>query len=105
MIPSGLVGSIFFMLQIKRTRKYKKYFCLATTLGTSFFIVTMGAITTRSFWAVLVSIGLLGFTAAPVLPIALEFACELTFPAGEASAGGFIISMGQLASGLEVILN
>ena len=105
MIPAGLIGSIFFVLIVKKTKAFKKVLCLVTILGASFFVVTMIAIATKSFLLVLITIALLGFTAAPAQPISLEFACELTFPAGEASAGGLIISIGQLTSAIEVKLS
>ena len=104
MIPAGLIGSVFFVLIVNRIKAFKKVFCVVTILGTAFFIITMIAIATKSFLAVLLSIALLGFTAAPAQPISLEFACELTFPAGEATAGGLIISVGQLTSAIEVKL-
>ena len=33
----------------------------------------------------------------PILPIGMEFACEITFPVGEAMSDGFLMTAGQVA--------
>lgn len=34
---------------------------------------------------------LIGLILIPIIPIGFEFACEITFPIGEAMSGGFLM--------------
>lgn len=44
----------------------------------------------------------LGFFMTPILPLGLEFACEITFPIGEAVSGGAMIGMSQFVGAVQV---
>lgn len=37
---------------------------------------------------------LIGFIMIPMIPIGFEFACEVTFPIGEAMSGGLLMTLG-----------
>mmetsp|Transcript_3174 Transcript_3174/g.6567 ORF Transcript_3174/g.6567 Transcript_3174/m.6567 type:complete len:113 (-) Transcript_3174:1381-1719(-) len=52
----------------------------------------------------LVICAFLGFMMTPILPISFEFACEITYPAGEATAGGLLNCGAQLFTIIEVIV-
>jgi len=49
-------------------------------------------------------ISILGISLTSVTPISLDFACEVSFPVGEAMSSGFIMSLGQIAPVTEILL-
>ena len=56
-----------------------------------------------NYAAVVILISLLGIAMITCTPLALDFACEITFPVGEAMSSGFIMSLGQLISIVQVL--
>lgn len=90
------------MAYINRTKQYKKALAASIVGGSAIFCLLGLTLSTKIFWLVLINIAVLGFTAAPILPIAYEYSCEITFPVGEAMAGGLIICLSQLMAGILV---
>jgi hypothetical protein len=60
------------------------------------------ALDTKTFWAIVIVVGFVGFFFIPQLPIILELGCELAYPIGEASSSGFLLAGGQLLGFLAV---
>jgi hypothetical protein len=60
---------------------------------------------TRIFWTLLIPDFLVGFFIVPLIPTMLEYACETSFPAGEALVTGFLLGAGHLLGGLLGIMD
>jgi len=50
----------------------------------------------NSFPQIAVAACIMGFVMTPVLPVSLELGCENSYPIGEATPSGLLISSGQL---------
>jgi len=53
-----------------------------------------GLIWTENFGWLVFSVFVIGTFNVPLLPLGLDFVCEITFPVGEAFASGILISGG-----------
>ena len=47
---------------------------------------------------------MIGFIMIPMIPLGFEFACEVTFPIGEAMSGGLLMMLGQIFGIIHVFL-
>lgn len=60
-------------------------------IGSSGGLVYFGAMLwTKSFYLTIPAVFAIGLFMVPLIPSMLEFACETSFPIGEATATGFI---------------
>ena len=50
----------------------------------------------ENFWPIFIFNFLLGFFNMPLIPISMDFACEITFPVSEPFSSGVILASGQL---------
>jgi FLVCR family feline leukemia virus subgroup C receptor-related protein len=88
-IMSGFVGSVVFVMVLKKTRQYKKLLIVGKCInnkalvGCALEIVcTAFALDTKTFWAIIIIVGFTGFFFIPQVPIIMELGCELAFPIG-----------------------
>jgi fucose permease len=99
-IVSGMVGCIITSIHLKKYQKYKYIilFCMVgSTCGMVFFLLMLW---TQTFLLVVISIFSIGLFIVPLIPAMLEFACETSFPIGEATATGFIYAIAHIFGGL-----
>jgi len=89
-------GCLILGYLVEKTKKFKLGIVMSSVIGLSFFGVFTAVLYTHNFIALAAVLAVLAFCLAPSGPIALEFACELTFPVGEALAGGVILSLMQI---------
>ena len=54
----------------------------------------MFLLTLESFWAFLFGLFVYGFFVTPLIPIGIDYGCEITFPVSEPFSSGLIITMG-----------
>ena len=55
-------------------------------------------------WLTALTAALLGFFSIPVIPVSMDFACEVAFPVGEATIAGLLLMSGQLMSVVNMIV-
>lgn len=86
---------------MEKSRKYKKTIAFCTLIGVVAFGAYAGILFTENIVILAGITAFVGFFLTPVLPLGLEFACEITFPVGEAVSGGALIGVSQvLGAGL-----
>mmetsp|Transcript_12641 Transcript_12641/g.1131 ORF Transcript_12641/g.1131 Transcript_12641/m.1131 type:complete len:96 (+) Transcript_12641:863-1150(+) len=68
------------------------------------FILLFSVLLTKIFWLSLICSGILGFFNITMIPLSVDFACEITFPMGEALTSGTLVTIGQFASIIQVII-
>lgn len=56
--------------------------------------MVMGLLPTNSIYAVLPACFFMGLTSLPLIPISMDFACEITFPVSEPFSSGFVLASG-----------
>lgn len=103
-IVSGLVGSIVMGLFVEKTRKYRKALIICVLSALFAFGFFIGAMFVQNIIVLAIVTTFLGFFMTPILPLGLEFACEITFPIGEAVTGGTMIGMSQLVGAIQVTI-
>ena len=59
----------------------------------------------RQFWQLLIPDFLVGLFVVPLVPTMLEYACETSFPVGEAIVTGIHLGAGHLLGGLMGIMD
>ena len=59
----------------------------------------------RQFWQLLIPDFLVGLFIVPLVPTILEYACETSFPVGEAIVTGIHLGAGHLLGGLMGIMD
>lgn len=83
MIFMGVTGSIVWSLYLKKTTNYK--FTIRATSILSIVLVCIISLALNLNAPILVIMilgGILGFNAAPIMPISYDLGCELAFPIG-----------------------
>jgi len=92
-IFAGLVGGAVTGIYVEKTLKYKKTLVLCSLFSLFSYIFLFVSLNTQSGILILgVIVFIYGFTVIPVLPLGLDFGCELVFPIGEALSSGILIS-------------
>lgn len=89
-------------LYVEKTRKYKKAIIICILTSLIAFALFSGMLYSKSLTLLAVGTAFLGFFMTPILPLGLEFACEITFPVGEAVSGGAMIGMSQFVGAIQV---
>lgn len=103
-IVGGLIGSIIAGVYVDSTKRFKVTIMIigVTSLGSmASFIFTLPE---RDVLLTTIVCGLIGLTMVPILPIGFEFACEVTFPIGEAMSGGILMTSGQIVGIIFILL-
>jgi len=93
---SSVVGCLILGYLVEKTKKFKLGIVLSSIVGLAIYGFFTGALYWNNFIALAVIVAVLAFVLAPSGPVALEFGCEITFPVGEALAGGAILSVIQI---------
>lgn len=91
-------------LYVGKTRKYKKAIIICIVISLIAIGGFVGSMFTGSILVLATVTGLMGFFMTPIFPLGLEFACEITFPIGEAVSGGVINIMAQFIGVVQVKL-
>src|SRR5688572_7300137 len=89
-------------MYVQKVRKFKMPIIYAGIVTLAAFGMYTGVLYTRNFYALLAATIILGFVYSPCGAMALEFACEITFPVGEALVGGIILSLIQVVCPVQV---
>lgn len=90
LIIFGLVGSFVVSLYVAKTNLYK-FSLVICTIGYAASIMMIGfAAYSRNVYLAFIPVLFLGFFGFPILPIAIETGCEVTFPVGEAFSTGLL---------------
>lgn len=80
----GLIGGTIGSIIIQKTEKYK----LVTIVYAIIAFITSGALIgtmyLELFWVSVIMVILFGFFNVGMIPLYIDFACEVTFPMGEA---------------------
>lgn len=83
LIASGIVGSIYFSLYLKKTLDYQGVirklpaYSLGLMVANLLMLIYVGSY----FWIMLLTV-CLGFMLTPIVPVSYELGCELAFPVG-----------------------
>jgi len=83
-------------IYVERTKRFRISIIVSSFVGLCAYGLFIGILYVDNFIALAVVVAILGFVMAPSGPLALEFGCELTFPVGEATSGGVILSVIQI---------
>ncbi len=100
MIVGGIIGAVVMPSLSDRYRQRTRFLVVAligATLG-------LGGLTfATSYWLLLVSALVLGFSLLSAGPIGFQYGAEVTYPAPEGTSNGLLLLMGQI-SGIAFIL-
>jgi hypothetical protein len=58
----------------------------------------------ESFWLTAFTAAFMGFCSIPVIPVSMDFVCEVAFPIGEATLSGILIMSGSLLSIINMVV-
>lgn len=95
---AGVLGLVLTGIYTKRTKRFRTVLLSCLAAGVLCFGVLIVCFYFEQIVFTLIVVSLLGMALYPVVPNLIELACEIVFPIGEATATGFIFSMGQLMS-------
>ncbi|KAL4430218.1 hypothetical protein ABPG74_014777 [Tetrahymena malaccensis] len=104
-IVSGLIGSAVITSIVEKNHRYKFVMIVTSILSIFCYSFMMGVLPVENFGLQLFAFFLYGFFATPLIPISLEFACEITFPISETISSGLIYKSGQLFGVLHIIIS
>lgn len=93
-IVSGLLGSFVLSEYVEKTKAYKSVMVITGIVSVGSYALQMGMLLLESFGLLLVAIFLMGFFTIPLIPISMDFACEITYPIDETFASGLILASG-----------
>lgn len=99
----GASGAVFWNIYLKKTLKYKRILVINASLAIVGLLLFMGLLYAKNVWILIIATFLIGFTLCPFFPISLEYGCELIFPIGEGSAGGFLLASIHIFGLIQVI--
>ncbi|KAL4450799.1 hypothetical protein ABPG74_011641 [Tetrahymena malaccensis] len=103
-IVSGLIGSGILSVIVERTSAYKKVMTITCLISIFTYGLQMGMLVLENFWLLMIAIFLMGFFTTPLIPISMDFACEITFPISEPFSSGLVLASGQLFGSILVRL-
>ncbi|CAG9325767.1 unnamed protein product [Blepharisma stoltei] len=101
-ITFGLIGDAIASKIVTKMLKFKLFCLIIGCLSIIAFGIFTLTLPIGSIAITAISICLVGFLLMPMLPISYELGCELTFPIGEAMAGGLLNCGGTIFGILEV---
>ena len=102
---ASLVGVGYFNRLTKQTREYRRIIFLIGSLAVATLFLSLGVYTFDSIPVTLI-VFIINFVPPLAAPaIAYEFACELTYPVGEALTLGIFISFMNILSFVHVNKN
>lgn len=93
-IVGGLIGGAVTGIYVEKTLKYKKTLVLLSLFSLFSYISLFATLNTQSGILTGIVVFIYGFTVTPVIPLGLDFGCELVFPIGEALSTGILMSAG-----------
>ncbi len=92
MLVGGVIGAVIIPALSDRQRKRQRYLLLGIALTIPGVI---GLTFATEFWLLLVSAFALGFFLVSTMPIAMQYAAEITYPTPEGTSNGLIQLFGQ----------
>lgn len=97
LVCSGLVGAIIFGGFLDENKKFKEMVRIAF-LGAMAGMVSLVIVLqlTAPEWSVFLTCGIAGFFLLALLPMCIEYGCEVTYPATESVVAGTLLLMGNL---------
>jgi MFS family permease len=94
MLVAGVIGAVVLSAASDKQRKRVRFIVLALLLAIPGVI---GLAFATSSWLLFVSAAVLGFFNIAVLPIGMQYACEVTYPTPEGTATGLVQLCGQVS--------
>mmetsp|Transcript_26638 Transcript_26638/g.48344 ORF Transcript_26638/g.48344 Transcript_26638/m.48344 type:complete len:480 (-) Transcript_26638:3219-4658(-) len=96
-ITCGIICSVFVGVALDKTHRYNEF--LKVTLCASAFSLLLLLLSIRPNNIVLLCIlsGFMGMSMISLMPVALECACETTYPISEDLSSGILLSAGQIS--------
>jgi len=79
---------------VEKTSAYKKVLVYCSITSAGFGGMLMGLLYFENLLCILPACFLMGFFTTALIPISMDFACEITFPVSEPFSSGLIISSG-----------
>ncbi|KAL4430217.1 hypothetical protein ABPG74_014776 [Tetrahymena malaccensis] len=104
-IISGLIGSAVFSIIVEKNQKYKLAIIISSIASILSYSLTMGFLSLDIFSLQLIAFFLFGFFATPLIPLSLEFACEITYPISETIGSGLVYKSGQMFGVLQIVIS
>lgn len=74
--------------------KYKKTLVILSLFSLFTYISLFATFNTKNGILTGIIVFIYGFMVVPVIPLGLDFGCELVFPVGEALSSGILMSAG-----------
>jgi len=96
LILFGIIGSGIAGAVVDRTQAFKIVLLCSLTGGVISMVLLAIFLKPDDFAILCVVSAFIGFTMTPVLPLSLELATEISYPIGEATACGFLMTNGQI---------
>jgi FLVCR family feline leukemia virus subgroup C receptor-related protein len=93
---ASVVGCLLIGIYVEKTKRFRISIIVSGIIGLCAYGLFTGVLYANNFIILAIATCILGFVLAPSGPLALEFGCELTFPVGEATSGGVILSVIQI---------
>jgi len=93
---ASVVGCLLIGIYVEKTKRFRISIIISSFVGLCAYGLFIGILYVDNFVALAIVVAILGFVMAPCGPLALEFGCEMTFPVGEATCGGVILSIIQI---------
>ncbi|NLA23066.1 MAG: major facilitator superfamily domain-containing protein 7 [Candidatus Marinimicrobia bacterium] len=94
MIIGGIIGAVIVPMLSDRVRKRVPFIILALVGATLGFI---GVTFARSYWLLLTSAFVMGFSLLGVGPLGFQYGAEISYPAPEGTSNGLLLLMGQIS--------
>lgn len=102
MLAGGVLGAVIIPSFSDRQHKRKRYLLLGILLSIPGLVGLTFAV---PFWLLIISAFALGFFLISTLPIAIQYAAEITYPTPEGTSNGLIQLFGQASVVFVFIMN
>ena len=99
---SGMVGTVICGIYVEETKKFKKTLMTFYFFGSLSYMIAYVSASSQNFILLLCAGGFGGFFLMSILPISLEFGCEISFPAEETVSAGLLMSCMQIVGPIVV---
>lgn len=104
LIVVGIVGSIVVSIIIDRTHAYQRAIKILVPITAIAFLALLFTPSTRTVPAPYTVLSILGAASFSLLPVALEYTVELTFPVGPEASSVVLWTSGQLLGAIFTII-
>jgi MFS transporter, FLVCR family, MFS-domain-containing protein 7 len=103
-ITGGIFGSAAFGIYVELTKKYKQATIIICGMTSVTSVLLLLSLASHIVWAASLCCFCVGFFSVAIIPVGIDFGVEITHPTPEPISSGLLMSAGNVAGIVFVIL-